>query len=192
MHMTQLMPLPLTVSCFSKIQTGLPFWYRLTRVVPDKGPLNVCVCVCVCVRVRVRVCVCVTELVNSCVIALTDGNQHIRIRQKTLEFSSTVLSTVSPYLGPRSRVGSETSTCNLSFAKLAGAVPPLHLEQRREDVHEQAGAAPVHVGERHVADARLEDEAAAVALGEQAAATSHVRQSQVVHRPTKAAVADGR
>ena len=25
-----------------------PFWYRLTRVVPDKGPLNVCVCVCVC------------------------------------------------------------------------------------------------------------------------------------------------
>ena len=25
----------------------LPFWYRLTRVVLDKGPLNVCVCVCV-------------------------------------------------------------------------------------------------------------------------------------------------
>jgi len=25
----------------------LPFWYRLTGVVPDKGPLNVCVCVCV-------------------------------------------------------------------------------------------------------------------------------------------------
>ena len=27
---------------------SLPFWYRLTRVVPDKGPLNGCVCVCVC------------------------------------------------------------------------------------------------------------------------------------------------
>ena len=26
----------------------LPFWYWLTRVVPDKGPLNVCVCVCKC------------------------------------------------------------------------------------------------------------------------------------------------
>ena len=26
----------------------LPFWYRLTWVVPDKGPLNGCVCVCVC------------------------------------------------------------------------------------------------------------------------------------------------
>jgi len=24
----------------------LPFWYWLTRVVPDKGPLNGCVCVC--------------------------------------------------------------------------------------------------------------------------------------------------
>jgi len=46
LHMAQMMPLPFTVSCFSKIQTGLPFWYRLTWIVPDKGPLNVCVCVC--------------------------------------------------------------------------------------------------------------------------------------------------
>jgi len=37
LHMAQLMPLPLTVSCFSKIQIVLPFWYRLTRVVPKKG-----------------------------------------------------------------------------------------------------------------------------------------------------------
>jgi len=47
LHMAQLMPLPLTVFCFSKIQIGLPFWYRPTRVVPEKGPLNGCVCVCV-------------------------------------------------------------------------------------------------------------------------------------------------
>jgi len=45
LHMVRLMPLPLTVSCFSKIQIGLPFWYQLTRVVPDKCPLNMCVCV---------------------------------------------------------------------------------------------------------------------------------------------------
>jgi len=45
LHMAQLIPLPLTVSCFSKIEIGLPFWYRLTRVVPDKEPLCVCVCV---------------------------------------------------------------------------------------------------------------------------------------------------
>jgi len=45
LHMAQLMPLPLTVSCFSKIYIDLPFWYRLTWVVPGKGPLNGCVCV---------------------------------------------------------------------------------------------------------------------------------------------------
>jgi len=43
LHMAQLMPLPPTVSCFSKIQIGLPFWYWLTWVVPEKGPLNGCV-----------------------------------------------------------------------------------------------------------------------------------------------------
>ena len=45
LHMAQLMPLPLTVSRFIKIRNGLPFWYRLTWVVPEKGPLNGCVCV---------------------------------------------------------------------------------------------------------------------------------------------------
>ena len=44
LHVAQLMPLPLTVSCFSKIQIGITMWYRLTRVVQEKGPLNVCVC----------------------------------------------------------------------------------------------------------------------------------------------------
>jgi len=51
LHMVQLMPLPLTVSCFSKVQIVLPFWYRLTRVVPEKGPLNGCVCMCLFIRV---------------------------------------------------------------------------------------------------------------------------------------------
>jgi len=56
LHMAQLMPLPLTVSCFSEIQIGLPFWYRFTRVVPDKGPLNGCVCLWWSVRLA-AVCV---------------------------------------------------------------------------------------------------------------------------------------
>ena len=43
--------LPLTISCSSKIQIGFfPFWYRLTWVVPEKGPLNGCVCVCLLLR----------------------------------------------------------------------------------------------------------------------------------------------
>ena len=72
LHMAQLMPLPLTVSCFTKIPIGfaflvpahlgspgkrvcvllafsaltlvLPFWYQPTQVAWDKGPLNGCVC----------------------------------------------------------------------------------------------------------------------------------------------------
>ena len=46
LHMAQLMPLPLTVSCFSKIQTGFTF-----LLLAHPGSLNVCVCVCVCVCV---------------------------------------------------------------------------------------------------------------------------------------------
>jgi len=83
LHMAQLMQLPLTVSCFSKIEVGftflvlahlgspgqravkryacvracmhtrlvLLFWYWLTWVVLDKGPLNV-----MCVRACVHAC----------------------------------------------------------------------------------------------------------------------------------------
>jgi len=36
LHMAQLMPLPLTISCSSKSRLVLPFWCQLTRVVPDK------------------------------------------------------------------------------------------------------------------------------------------------------------
>jgi len=43
LHMAQLMPLLLTVSCFSRVQIGLPFWYRRNPVVPEKWPLNGCV-----------------------------------------------------------------------------------------------------------------------------------------------------
>jgi len=80
LHMAQLMPLPLTVSCFTirydmrcyfnvrskadisqlnlphasvKSRLVLPFWYRLTWVVPEKGPLNVCVYMCVLITIVV-------------------------------------------------------------------------------------------------------------------------------------------
>jgi len=36
LHMAQLMPLPLTVSCSSISRLVLPYWCRLTWVVPDK------------------------------------------------------------------------------------------------------------------------------------------------------------
>jgi len=43
LHMTQLMPLPLTVSCFSKIQIGCTFLVPGHLGSPRKGPLNGCV-----------------------------------------------------------------------------------------------------------------------------------------------------
>ena len=116
LHMVQLMPLPLAVSCFIKIQIGFAFWYWLTRVVQDKGPLNGCVCVCVqragvrtraCVRVCIYRLTCISRHLQLrtggffgakfyCPHALVDDNWRIWIRVKMLLFSSAVLSTLSP------------------------------------------------------------------------------------------------
>ena len=50
MHMAQLMPLPLTVSCFSKIQIGFTFLVLAHLGSPGQSAVKrVCVCVCVCV-----------------------------------------------------------------------------------------------------------------------------------------------
>ena len=45
LHTAQVMPLPLSLSCFSKIQIGFTFLVPAqlgSPLVPDKGPLNVC------------------------------------------------------------------------------------------------------------------------------------------------------
>ena len=50
LHMAQLMPLPLTVSCFSKIQIGFTFLVPAHPGSPGKRAVKrVCVCLCVCV-----------------------------------------------------------------------------------------------------------------------------------------------
>ena len=59
LHIAQLMPLPLTVSCFSKIQIAFTF---LVPAYPGSPGLRVIKRVCVCVRVRVCVCVCVARV----------------------------------------------------------------------------------------------------------------------------------
>ena len=46
LHTAQLMPLPLTVSCFSKIQIGFTFLVPADSGSSGKGPLNGCVPVC--------------------------------------------------------------------------------------------------------------------------------------------------
>jgi len=55
LHMAQLMPLPLTVSCFSKIQIGFTFLVLAHPGSPEQRAVKrVCVCVCVCVCVTVK------------------------------------------------------------------------------------------------------------------------------------------
>jgi len=49
LHMAQLMPLSLTVSCFSKIPTGFAFLVPAYPGSPEKRAVKrVCVCVCAC------------------------------------------------------------------------------------------------------------------------------------------------
>jgi len=63
LHMAQLMPLPLAVSCFSKIQIGFTFLLPAHPGSPGQRAVKrVCVCVCVLYnteRAVKRVCVCV-------------------------------------------------------------------------------------------------------------------------------------
>ena len=63
LHMAQLMPLPLTVSCFSKIQIGFTFLVAAYPGSPGQRAIK---------RARARVCVCVlntTKLFTMCKIA---------------------------------------------------------------------------------------------------------------------------
>ena len=54
LHMAQLMPLPLAVSCFSKIQIGFTFLVLGHLGSPGQSAIKrVCVCVCVCVTAGV-------------------------------------------------------------------------------------------------------------------------------------------
>ena len=62
--MAQLMPLPLTVSCFSKIQIGFTFLVRAHPGSPGQRAVKR-VCVCVCMRACVRACVAAVYLTKT-------------------------------------------------------------------------------------------------------------------------------
>jgi len=56
LHMAQLMPLPLTVSCFSKIQIGFTFLVLAHLGSPGERAVKR-VCVCVCARICSFCCI---------------------------------------------------------------------------------------------------------------------------------------
>ena len=62
LHMAQLMPLPITVSCFSKIEIGFTFLVPAHLGSPGKRAVKR-VCVCACMR--------------ACVCALVDDIIHV-------------------------------------------------------------------------------------------------------------------
>jgi len=71
LHMAQLMPVPLTVSCFSKIQIGFTFLVPAHPGSPGQRAVKR-LCVCVCVYWLTRV-VLDKELSNGCVSPLGVG-----------------------------------------------------------------------------------------------------------------------
>jgi len=75
LHMAQLMPLPLTVSCFSNIQIGFTF---LVPAHPGSPGQRAVKRVCVCVRACVRACVCVVQLVPGS--SWQNFDQHVTLR----------------------------------------------------------------------------------------------------------------
>ena len=80
LHMAQLMPLPLTVSCFSKIQTGFTFLVLAHPGSPGQRAVKwVCVCVCVvscyCMYLGTRV----IEIVDETVYTSTNMEMHIYV-----------------------------------------------------------------------------------------------------------------
>ena len=72
LHVARLMPLPLTIAYFSKIQIGFTVLVPAHLGSPGQRAVKrVCVCVCVCVCVRACVCVCQMSFGSPRVLAYT-------------------------------------------------------------------------------------------------------------------------
>ena len=85
LHMAQLMPLALTVSCFSKIQIGFTFLVPAHLGSPGKGPLDARVCVGVLYLLQ-----CSVRSVCACTLAQSNSGECIYTEAESVEvhFSS--------------------------------------------------------------------------------------------------------
>ena len=72
-HMAQLMPLPLTVSCFSKIQIGFAFLVPAHPGSPGQRAVKrACVCVCVCVPYYIK-----NMCIVMCIVSLHENTFNV-------------------------------------------------------------------------------------------------------------------
>ena len=77
LHMTQLMPLPLTVSCFSKIQIGFTFLVPVYLGSPGKGAVK-------------RVWVCVVILLFRQLVRQVSSNSRLEQDETSHEMEDTM------------------------------------------------------------------------------------------------------
>ena len=105
------MPLPLTVSCFSKIQTGFTFLVPAHPGSPDRGPLNGSMCVTwyqICTRVQrwicdSELCVCMCQYDSRFADAFWNSSRQSLLRHLLNIMTSWALVVDVWYLPPRQR-----------------------------------------------------------------------------------------
>ena len=139
LHMFQLMPLPLTVFCFSKIQIGFSFLVPAHLGSPgERAVKRVCVCVCVCVwNVKSK---CLTVF-TSCHVVQTCLTASIRlkgIRNSTKPITSFLtrpfqqstihrhahntnsIQHIHHHIAPRIQIQNHSDLCTSGFSSISG------------------------------------------------------------------------
>ena len=121
LHMEQLMPLPLTVSCFSKIQIGYIFLVLAYPSSPGQRAVKrVCVCVCVCVCVYFM-CNCVPGWWNCTLTQLLRGSAAtLSIHHTAVDLTSNDICLSTPPAKPSSTsLSTDTRTYCTPTVRLA-------------------------------------------------------------------------
>ena len=125
LHMAQLMPLPLTDSCFSKIQIGFTILVPAHLGSAGKGPLNGCVCVCV------------TYLLLQSYHTIGDNSIKFFYRLHILPVTQRAVSKHWIYLTNCSYIAGTASVESLVFCKLLYTVQSTELEICTHNYSEQ-------------------------------------------------------
>ena len=115
LHIAQLMPLPLTVSCFSKIQIGFTFLVPAHLGSPGQRAVK-WVCVCVCVVVVAVGLHCVELIYCWCCCQMLDGDYYERVKDFLTSLAGAEQTCASTANDCFQRVTSDASKVNLFSA----------------------------------------------------------------------------